>query len=87
MEKTQYDVILSAMLIDNPDKRLWDARDFQRGKYFVGYEATARISELVRMYPSLFIVSKDGRFRIIEINWKNKRIVKEQIKRLKVLYY
>lgn len=64
----QFDIILKAML-ENPSKRVWDARDFQKGKYFVGYEATARISELVKMYPELFIVGKDGRFRTIEINW------------------
>lgn len=64
----QYDIILKAML-ENPSKRVWDARDFQNGKYFVGYEATARISELVKQYPTLFIIGKDGRFRTIEINW------------------
>lgn len=64
----QYDIILKAML-ENPSKRVWDARDFQKGKYFVGYEATARISELVKQYPTLFIIGKDGRFRTIEINW------------------
>jgi hypothetical protein len=64
----QYDIILKAML-ENPSKRVWDERDFQKGKYFVGYEATARISELVKQYPTLFIIGKDGRFRTIEINW------------------
>lgn len=30
----QYDIILSAML-NNKDKKIWTAKDFQNGKYFV----------------------------------------------------
>ena len=67
---TQYDIILDAML-NNPNKQWWSAKDFQRGEHFVGYEATARISELVKKYPTLFIVGKDGRFRIIAIDWSS----------------
>ena len=48
------------------------AKDFQAGKYFVGYEASARMSDLVRMYPDLLIIGKEGRFRTLEINWDNK---------------
>ena len=69
----QYDIILSAM-INNPRKEIWTAKDFQKGKYFVGYEASARMSELVKMIPEIFIVGKDGRFRTIAINWKNKNV-------------
>ena len=69
----QYDIILSAM-INNPQKEIWTAKDFQKGKYFVGYEASARMSELVKMIPEIFIVGKDGRFRTIAINWKNKNV-------------
>lgn len=77
MKLTQCDTILIAML-ENEWKTEWDARDFQgAGKYFVGYEATARISDLIRKYPELFIVGKDGRFRTIAINWDNKQAVKE----------
>ena len=67
---TQYETILKSML-ENPSKKVWDARDFQNAKYFVGYEATARISELVKMYPTLLKVGKDGRFRTIEIDWED----------------
>ena len=69
----QYDIILSAM-INNPQKEIWTAKDFQKGKYFVGYEASARMSELIKFIPELFIVGKDGRFRTIAINWKNKNV-------------
>ena len=79
MKKTQCDVILIAMF-KNKNVKQWDARDFQTGDYFVGYEATARISDLIRMYPELFIIGKDGRFRTIAINWDNKEAVKEMEK-------
>ena len=76
MKKSQYDIILIAML-KNRNKKVWTAKDFQSGTYFVGYEATARMSELMWKYPDLFIVGKDGRFRTLEINWENKEAVKK----------
>ena len=54
MKLTQCEVILKAML-ENKSKDKWSAKDFQSGKYFVGYEASARMSDLIRMYPELFI--------------------------------
>lgn len=79
---SQYDVILWSML-NNPKKKWWDARDFQSGKYFVGYEATARISELCAKYPMLIKRDMDGRFRIISINWDDKEEIEEQLERIK----
>ena len=80
MKLTQCDVILKAML-ENKNKIVWSAKDFQGGKYFVGYEATARMSDLLRMYPDLVIAGKDGRFRTLSINWEN-----EQVKDFMKLY-
>jgi hypothetical protein len=79
---SQCDIILKAML-ENKHKKVWKATDFLSGKYFVGYEATARMSDLLRMYPDLVIAGKDGRFRTLSINWKCKNI-KEFEKRLNV---
>jgi len=79
---SQCDIILKAML-ENRFKKEWKATDFQSGKYFVGYEATARMSDLLRMYPDLVIAGKDGRFRTLSINWKCKDI-KEFEKRLDI---
>ena len=56
------------------------ATDFQRGDYFVGYEASARMSDLVRIYPDLFIVDRLGRFRTLSINWKEKKMIKSLMK-------
>ena len=66
---TQCEVILKAML-ENKDKEIWTAVDFQSGKYFVGYEATARMSDLKRLHPNVFIVGKVRRFRTLKINWE-----------------
>lgn len=39
-----------------------------------GYEASPRMSELMKMYEDLFIVGKDGKFRTLSINWDCKDI-------------
>ena len=68
MKVSQCIKILRAML-ENKDKKTWRATDFQSGKYFIGYEASARMSDLVRLYPDKFIVGKEGRFRTLQLNW------------------
>lgn len=72
---TQCETILKAML-ENPQTKEWTAKDFQRGRYFVGYEATARMSDLIRMYPEILIVGKQGRFRTLAINWDQAEEIK-----------
>lgn len=84
MKLTQCEVILKAML-DNKDKVIWTAKDFQNGKYFVGYEASARMSDLIRMYPNLFIVGKDGRFRTLAINWESTEEINDILNKFEVL--
>ena len=83
-ELTQCDVILKALL-ENKNKNEWTAKEFQYGEYFVGYEATARMSDLLRMYPNLLIAGKNGRFRTLSINWNNEEEVKEHKERLSIL--
>ena len=80
MKLTQCDVILKAML-ENKDKNIWTAKDFQSGKHFVGYEASARMSDLTRLHPELFIVGKDGRFRTLSINWEQEKEIEELFKK------
>ena len=70
MKLTQIETIIKG-LIENPTKQ-FDARDYQSGKYFVGYEATARISDVIKMYPILVLVGKVGRFRTIQLNSEDK---------------
>lgn len=71
----QYDIILKAM-INNKNKKTWTAKDFQKEPYFVGYEASPRMSELKNMYQDLFKVGNEGRFRTLEINWEYENIDK-----------
>ena len=47
----QQEMILRAMF-NRPDKKFWSAKDFMQGEYFVGYEASARMSELLKLYPN-----------------------------------
>lgn len=68
-----YDIILGAM-INNKDKKIWKATDFQKEPYFVGYEASARMSELAKMIPEIFTTEKDGRFRTLSINWESEHL-------------
>ena len=79
MKKSQHKTILKAML-NNKWKNCWTAKDFQRPPFFIGYEASARMSELMKMYPDLFIVGKRDRFRTLAINWDN--VTKDFIKTL-----
>lgn len=78
MKKSQHEIILNAML-KNKWKREWTAKDFQRPPFFIGYEASARMSELYQKYPDLIMVGKRGRFRTLSINWENARNYKDLI--------
>ena len=81
---TQCDVILKALLL-NKNKKEWTAKDFQNGEYFVGYEATARMSELINKYPNLIKVGKIGRFRTLSLNLENLKEIKEEQERLNIV--
>jgi hypothetical protein len=80
MKLTQCDVILKAML-ENKDIKVWTAKDFQSGKHFVGYEASARMSDLTRLHPDLFIIGKEGRFRTLSVNWEQEKEIDELLKK------
>ena len=80
---TQCDIILRALLL-NKNKKEWTAKEFQYGEHFVGYEATARMSELLRLYPNLLIAGKNGRYRTLSVDWENTKQVEEEKKRLNI---
>ena len=81
---SQHDTILWGML-NNPQKEWWSAVDFQHGEYFVGYEATARMSELVMKYPTLVKRDMQDKYRVIGIYWENSQEVKEQKERIQMI--
>lgn len=68
---SQQDTIIRAMLTDK-NKKWWSAKDFQHPNtpHFVGYEATARMSEVMNNYPQLVERGRDGRFRTLRIKWE-----------------
>jgi len=83
---TQHEKIFVVMLRDHMTKsgqyRLikdhndyWRASHFQHERYglFVGYEASARMSELVKKYPFAFETRMKDRFREIRFKFENAR--------------
>jgi hypothetical protein len=70
MELTQHEKIF-IIILSHRDKMWWRASDFQRpwDNIFVGYEASARMSELAKMYPYAFDMRKNGRFRELSFNF------------------
>lgn len=60
---------LLKIMLDNPSKKVWYAKDFQTPMFFIGYEASARMSEVANIYENILITGKDGRFRTLEVNW------------------
>ncbi len=58
------------VMVENRWKEWWFAKDFLQIRVeglFIGYEVTARLSELVNKYPYAFATKKEGRFRAIKI--------------------
>lgn len=78
---TQCEKILTIMYDNRDIKKVWYGKDFQHEPYFIGYEATARMSDLLRMYPEIFIVRKDGRFRTLELDLTKEKHIKELLGR------
>jgi len=76
----QHNIILNAML-KNKDKKYWKAPDFMQGEYFVGYEASARMSELAKMYSDILTVGKEGRFRTLSVNWEKEKEINDLIQK------
>jgi hypothetical protein len=52
-----------AQMCQSPDKKWWLPQDFMRGgEFFVGYEASARLSELQSDYPDMFESQRNGKY-------------------------
>lgn len=73
MEKlTQHQKIV-AYMCQHPEKQWWLASDFMKpdmGAFFVGYEATARLAELVGDNPDMFDTERQGRFRAVRMKFE-----------------
>ena len=73
------------IILNNPQVKYWYAKDFQSGEWFIGYEATARMSDLLRMHSDILIPIKDGRFRAICVNWEKEKEIQDLKEYLKTL--
>ena len=61
-ELTQHQKIVATMC-KNSQKEWWLPQDFmQPGDFFVGYEASARLSELQSEYPQMFESVRAGKY-------------------------
>lgn len=79
--KSQANTILKAMLT-NRDKEWWNAKDFQSGEHFVGYEASARMSELKDL--PFIEVRMNGRFRELSVNWEFEEDIKKVLEAIEL---
>lgn len=69
---TQHQKIVAYMCM-HPNKKWWLASDFMKpdmGELFVGYEATARLAELIGDNPDMFETERQGRFRAVRLKFE-----------------
>lgn len=90
MRSTQIEKIIRVM-IRQKGKEWFYAPDFQRPNMsedeFVGYEATARMSDLIREYPEIATWKKEGKYRYIRFRFENLREIYNSIKIPKEIKY
>jgi hypothetical protein len=71
MKNTQVEKVIRLMARRHTQE-WFNAIDFQKSglepDVFVGYEATARISDVMRQFPTLVDVKRDGKYRYIKLN-------------------
>lgn len=71
---TQQQKIVAIMCQNSNFKKWWKAQDLMNageGHLFIGYEATARLSEIIQEFPQMFEVKKEGRFRLARMRFEN----------------
>jgi len=77
---SQVQCIVAAM-VSQPHKTIWYAKDFMpperdfNDPFFVGYEASARMSDLLRMYPYMFEAGKQGKYRTLRFKFEDKHAI------------
>ena len=63
-------------MLRNSEKTWWLPQDFMQpnlGELFVGYEASARLSELAKLYPEMIVSQRQCKFmaRSLDLNAYN----------------
>ena len=70
----QTEKIFALMCYNRTKKMWWYPPDFMKesnGAFFVGYEASARLSELARNYPDMIESHSEGKYIYRRIRWSN----------------
>lgn len=77
---TQHERIIEVM-VNWSEKVWWYPPDFMRPgmENFVGYEASARLSELAKLYPDMIESRRTGKFMERRIRWENMKVWWETI--------
>jgi hypothetical protein len=90
---TQHQKIV-AQMCKYPEKQWWLASDFMKqelGELFVGYEATARLAELIGDNPEMFETERQGRFRAVRMRFETGKEwysnIAPKLQRMVKLYY
>ena len=66
-----------AYMVSHPSKEWWYATDFMQPAisfshpYYIGYEASSRFSTLMKRYPYMFEVAKDGKYRMLRFKFES----------------
>lgn len=72
----QAEKIFALMCHNRNKKEWWYPPDFMRenlGQFFVGYEASARLSELASKYPAMVETAKGkGKYACRRIRWEDR---------------
>ena len=79
-ELTQHEKIL-VIIFRNRHKQWWRASDFQQpiDNLFIGYEASARMSELSKLYPDAFNIRQNGRFREMQFKFSDAENIQKKL--------
>lgn len=90
---TQHQKIV-AQMCKHHTKEWWLASDFMKpemGDLFVGYEATARLAELIKENPDMFETKRVERFRAVRVRFETGKDwykdINPKLQRMVKLYY
>lgn len=72
---TQQERIVAIMCI-NKEQKWWKPHEIMNtgsGEFFIGYEASARLSELAREYPEMIDSKREGKFYLRRMRFEAAR--------------
>ena len=71
MSKTSQSLKVLRLMARYPNREWWKAVDWQQPNTprdcWIGYEATARMSDILREYPQVVVSKRDGKYRLLAL--------------------